>query len=71
MLTNERMGEVALLVLQLQIEEEGVKIGGKEFLDGIRRKAEALGISPDEAGQFLQQLVQDSLTRMLAKQKKP
>jgi hypothetical protein len=53
-LSNERLGEIALLALQVIVEQEDIKFNLKGVKQEIMNTSEKLGISHAEAAEFIE-----------------
>ena len=57
-MTEERKGQIALLVLKKQLREEGIRLKG-DIRRQIGDNAKKIGISTDEAMEFSESLVRE------------
>lgn len=66
MMTEQRKGEIALLILKERVFEEGAEVSSKTKR-GVISRAKKLGLDPAEAMEFAEMLVRDTVDRVFPK----
>lgn len=61
MLTKERKGEIALLVLKHQKKKEGIRLCPETFKRDVGNMAKSIGISSREAMEFAKEIVEETV----------
>lgn len=61
MLSTQRKGEIALLVLKFQKKKEGIKLCPESFQRDVGNMAKSIGISKDEALDFARELIEETV----------
>lgn len=61
-----RKGEIAVLVLKYKLSREGVRLG-PDFRRDVGNTAKAIGISFDEAMEFVEEMVREQVEELFAK----
>lgn len=61
MLSKERKGEIALLVLKFQKKKEGIKLCPDTFKRDVGNMAKSIGISKEEALEFAREIVEETV----------
>lgn len=61
MLSKERKGEIAMLVLKFQKKKEGIKLCPETFQRDVGNLAKSIGISKTEAMEFAREFVEETV----------
>ncbi len=62
-LTKERKGEIALLYLKAKFQDEGIRLK-PDMRRQIGNEAAKIGIKPEEAEQFVEELVREMVEKI-------
>ena len=65
----KRQGEIALLFFKMKLREQGIK-GGPALLRQLGNTAKTLGISINEASEFVEMMVRELVDEVFAESKK-
>ncbi len=68
MLTEVRKGEIALMIFRMRIRMDGIRIG-KNFRREVGNTAKELGISAEEAMEFMESMTQELMLETFANKK--
>lgn len=68
-MTKERIGELAYLFLKQRLKDEGFTIKS-DFKRNLANKAKEVGVSNEEALEFVEGIVGEALDEIFAKAKK-
>ena len=65
-LTQDRIGQIALLALQKRMEENGISLNPKELKRGIHNEAKELGIPAPELAEFAKVVYKKAFEKTMA-----
>ena len=67
MMDAKRKGEIALLVLKMKLREQGMKIKPATMKRHIGSTAKVLGITTEEASEFMEMMVRELVEETFTK----
>lgn len=65
-LTQERIGQIAMLALQKKMSQDGIRLNSKEIKREITNEAKSLGIPAPELAEFAKILIKGAFDKTMA-----
>ena len=65
-LTQERIGQIAMMALQRKMTQDGIRLNPKEIRREVANEAKNLGIPASELAEFLKIVIKDAFDKTMA-----